>query len=86
LLSRSYYARLVPAERAGEFFGFYNMLGEFAAIIGPVLIGTVSVLTRNPRISILSVIVLFAVGAVLLGLVHCDDPSARESASGRELG
>ena len=66
LLSRSYYARLVPAERAGEFFGFYNMLGEFAAIIGPVLIGTVSVMTGSPRLSILSVIVLFAVGAFLL--------------------
>ena len=66
LLSRSYYARLVPAERAGEFFGFYNMLGEFAAIIGPVLIGTVSLLTGSPRASILSVILLFAVGAALL--------------------
>jgi MFS transporter, UMF1 family len=66
LLSRSYYARLVPPERAGEFFGFYNMLGEFAAIIGPVLIGVVSLATRSPRASILSVIVLFAVGAALL--------------------
>ncbi|MGH8748249.1 MAG: MFS transporter [Burkholderiales bacterium] len=74
LLSRSYYARLVPPERAGEFFGFYNMLGEFAAIIGPVLIGTVSILTHSPRISILSVIVLFAVGAVLLGRVQQDKP------------
>jgi UMF1 family MFS transporter len=76
LLSRSYYARLVPAERAGEFFGFYNMLGEFAAIIGPVLIGTVSVLTHSPRISILSVIVLFAAGAILLSLVQGDEPRA----------
>ena len=76
LLSRSYYARLVPAERAGEFFGFYNMLGEFAAIIGPVLIGTVSVLTHSPRISILSVIILFAAGAVLLAKVHRDEPGA----------
>jgi MFS transporter, UMF1 family len=66
LLSRSYYARLVPPERAGEFFGFYNMLGEFAAIIGPVLIGVVSLTTHSPRVSILSVIVLFAVGAALL--------------------
>ncbi len=66
LLSRSYYARLVPPDRAGEFFGFYNMLGEFAAIIGPVLIGVVSLTTHSPRASILSVIVLFAVGAALL--------------------
>ena len=77
LLSRSYYARLVPAERAGEFFGFYNMLGEFAAIIGPVLIGTVSLMTGSPRASILSVILLFAVGAALLTRVK---PAERSSA------
>lgn len=69
LLSRSYYARLVPTERAGEFFGFYNMLGEFAAIIGPFLIGIVSYLSGSPRVSILSVILLFVVGAVLLARV-----------------
>ncbi|HKS93344.1 MAG TPA: MFS transporter [Gammaproteobacteria bacterium] len=69
LLSRSYYARLVPPERAGEFFGFYNMLGEFAAIVGPFLIGLVSYLSGSPRLSILSVILLFAVGAVLLARV-----------------
>lgn len=77
LLSRSYYARLVPAERAGEFFGFYNMLGEFAAIIGPFLIGTVSLMTGSPRISILSVILLFAVGAVLLARV--ESPAAERA-------
>lgn len=74
LLSRSYYARLVPPERAGEFFGFYNMLGEFAAIIGPFLIGIVSLLTGSPRVSILSVIVLFAAGASLLALVKPHAP------------
>ena len=70
LLSRSYFARLVPPERAGEFFGFYNMLGEFAAIIGPLLVGSVSYLTGSPRLSILSVIVLFAAGAYLLTWVR----------------
>ena len=69
LLSRSYFARLVPKERAGEFFGFYNMLGEFAAIIGPLLVGTVSYLSGSPRLSILSVIILFAVGAFILRFV-----------------
>ncbi|MDE2023794.1 MAG: MFS transporter [Gammaproteobacteria bacterium] len=76
LLSRSYYARLVPAERAGEFFGFYNMLGEFAAIIGPFLIGLVSYLSGSPRLSILSVILLFAVGAVLLARVEARPASS----------
>ena len=72
LLSRSYFARLVPKDRAGEFFGFYNMLGEVAAIIGPLLVGTVSYVTGSPRISILSVIILFAIGAFILRYV--DEP------------
>jgi UMF1 family MFS transporter len=38
-LSRSYYSRLIPRAQAGEFYGFYNMLGKFAAIVGPALIG-----------------------------------------------
>ena len=74
LLSRSYFARLVPKDRAGEFFGFYNMLGEVAAIIGPLLVGTVSYVTGSPRISILSVIILFAIGAFILRFVSEPTP------------
>ena len=66
LLSRAYFARLVPRERAGEFFGFYNMLGEFAAILGPLLMGITGYLSGDPRLSILSVIVLFVIGGALL--------------------
>jgi UMF1 family MFS transporter len=80
LLSRSYYARLVPPERSGEFFGFYNMLGEFAAIVGPLLIGVVSLATGSPRLSILSVILLFAIGAGLLTLVKPHETAAAHSA------
>jgi UMF1 family MFS transporter len=65
-LSRSFYARLIPAEKSGEFFGFYNMLGKFAAVIGPALMGWVSLMTGNPRDSILSLLLLFTGGAVLL--------------------
>ena len=46
-LSRSYYSRLIPKNQAGEFYGFYNMLGKFAAIIGPALIGMVGLITRR---------------------------------------
>ena len=65
-LSRSMYARMIPAGRSAEFFGFYNMLGKFAAIIGPVMIGWVGVLSGNPRIGILSLLVLFVAGGVVL--------------------
>jgi UMF1 family MFS transporter len=46
-LSRSYYARLIPEDKPAEFYGFYNMLGKFAAIIGPVLVGAVGLLMRR---------------------------------------
>jgi UMF1 family MFS transporter len=80
-LSRSYFSRLIPQNEAGEFFGFYNMLGKFAAVLGPALMGIVSGLTGNPRLSILSLLVLFIAGAVLLMRVqppadtHAAEPS-----------
>jgi len=46
-LSRSYYSRIIPKNQVAEFFGFYNMLGKFAAIIGPALIGVVGLLARR---------------------------------------
>jgi UMF1 family MFS transporter len=65
-LSRSLYARLIPTDKAAEFFGFYNMLGKFAAILGPLLIGGVGLATGNPRLGILALIVLFVAGGALL--------------------
>lgn len=65
-LSRSYYARLIPAERAAEFFGFYNMMGKFAAVLGPALIGISASLSGNSRFALLSLLLLFGGGAIML--------------------
>ncbi|MFZ5764870.1 MAG: MFS transporter [Thermodesulfobacteriota bacterium] len=65
-LSRSLYSRLIPAGKAAEFFGFYNMLGKFAAVIGPGLMGAISILTGSARLSLLAVILLFVGGGILL--------------------
>jgi len=46
-LSRSYYSRLIPKDKAAEFYGFYNMLGKFAAILGPLLMGIVGLVARR---------------------------------------
>jgi UMF1 family MFS transporter len=69
-LSRSFYTRIIPANKSAEFFGFYNMLGKFAAVIGPILMGWVGVVFGDPRIGILSIIVLFVAGALLLFFVN----------------
>jgi UMF1 family MFS transporter len=65
-LSRSLYARLIPPQYAGEFFGLYNLLGKFAAIIGPVLMGWIALATGDTRRSILGLLLLFGLGALLL--------------------
>jgi UMF1 family MFS transporter len=69
-LSRSYYASLVPEGKQGEFFGFYNMMGKFAAILGPTLVGVTALLTGDTRIGMLSVLLLFVGGAFVLARVR----------------
>jgi len=71
-LSRSLYMRIIPPNKSGEFFGFYNMLGKMAAIIGPPLMGTVGLLTGNPRYGILSILILFILGAYLFNKVDIE--------------
>jgi len=71
-LSRSLYARMIPRGHTAEFFGFYNMLGKFAAILGPLMIGLVGAMTGRPRAGILSLLVLFMAGAMLLIRVNPD--------------
>jgi UMF1 family MFS transporter len=65
-LSRSLFARLIPASQAAELFGFYNMVGKSAAVIGPIMMGWLGVLTGSPRLAILSLLILFAAGFLLL--------------------
>ena len=68
-MSRSYYSRMIPAEYSAEFFGFYNFLGKFATVLGPLLIGAVAVATHSSRAGIASVAVFFVIGALLLYFV-----------------
>jgi len=68
-LSRSMYGRLIPPAKAGEFFGFYNLMGKASSILGPILTGVVAYFTNDPRLGILSITVLFVLGAVLLARV-----------------
>ena len=68
-LSRSLFTRLVPPNKEAEFFGFYNMLGKFAAVVGPILVGWITVISGNPRAGILSIVVLFIFGGLLLSRV-----------------
>ncbi len=46
-LSRSYYSRLIPKDQAAEYYGFYNMLGKFAAIFGPALMAVIGLTVKK---------------------------------------
>src|SRR5688572_11934632 len=50
-LSRSYFGRLVPPDKSGEFYGFFNLMGKFAAVLGPLLTGWVAALSGSNRIA-----------------------------------
>jgi UMF1 family MFS transporter len=78
-LSRSLFGRLVPKGKGGEFFGFYNMMGKFATVIGPLLVAVVALTTGSSRASIASLVLLFIAGGLVLLWV-------REPASARDPG
>ncbi|MDH3589717.1 MAG: MFS transporter [Gammaproteobacteria bacterium] len=79
-LSRAYYGRLIPHDKAGEFFGLFNMVGRFAAVIGPVLAGTAVYLSGNPRLEIIAIVPLFLAGGALLLMVRTEEGRARQDA------
>lgn len=65
-LSRSYFLGLIPAGSSGEYFGLFNIVGKFAALFGPMLVATVTLLTDNSRLGIISLLVFFIGGLIFL--------------------
>ncbi|MBN2054850.1 MFS transporter [bacterium] len=90
-LSRSMFVRLIPRDKSAEYFGFYNLVGKFATIVGPVLVGVAGLAARGlgatpataSRLSIASLSILFLAGGIILwkvdeeqGRRERDEPSA----------
>lgn len=69
-LSRSLLGRMMPKSKSAEFFGFFSVSEKFAGIAGPALFATVSRLMGNSRLSIVSLVIFFVVGAILLSRVN----------------
>ncbi|MCL1805152.1 MAG: MFS transporter [Clostridiales bacterium] len=65
-ISRSYYARMIPPEKSGEFFGFFDVFGKFAAVLGPLLYAVTKGITGRSSLSILSIVLLFLAALVIL--------------------
>lgn len=68
-LSRSYFGKIIPKESGSEFFGFYNILGKFSAVMGPLLVGVVTQLTGKSTIGAGSLSLLFLVGLLIFGFL-----------------
>ena len=65
-LSRSYYGKMIPKEKSNEYFGFFEIFGKFASVIGPLLYSVISSVTGRSSYAILSIILLFIVGGLIL--------------------
>jgi len=75
-LSRSLYASMSPRAKSGEFFGFFSVMEKFAGIIGPVIFAAVIAVFGSSRPAVLSLIVLFILGGMLLTRVNVDEGRA----------
>ncbi len=65
-ISRSYFGKLIPASRSNEYFGFFDIFGKFAAVIGPMLVAGFTQLTGRDSIGVVSLALLFLLGFGIL--------------------
>ncbi len=72
-LSRSYFGRLVPKENSNEFYGFFDVFGKYASVMGSLLVAVITQVTGNASLGVLSIAALLFVGLVLM--VKMPEPS-----------
>lgn len=65
-MSRSYFGKMIPKERSNEYFGFFEIFGKFASVMGPLLYSVISSITGRSSYAILSIILLFVMGGGIL--------------------
>ena len=65
-LSRSYFGKLIPKEHSNEYYGFFDIFGRYASVMGTLLVSVVTSLTGNPSLGVLSIGILLVVGFVML--------------------
>ena len=80
-LSRSYFGRIIPKEKSNEYYGFYDIFGKTASIIGTFLVATTTSLTGNASIGVLSIAILLAVALVFLLLQKDPTKGSTEAAT-----
>lgn len=76
-LSRSLFGSMIPKEASGEYFGLFNLIGKFASVLGPLIVGMTVLFTKEHRYGMLGLLLLFVLGGVLLMKVQ--EPPLRSS-------
>ena len=84
-LSRSLFASMIPRQKSSEFFAFFAVFEKFAGIIGPAIFAAAVGTTGSSRVAILSVILFFAAGALLLALVRVPEGQLTAREAEREI-
>ncbi len=69
-LSRSFYGAMIPEQASAEFYGFFSVFSKFSAIWGPITFGLIRQITGTARLAIISLMVFFIVGLILLSFVN----------------
>ena len=68
--SRSFFGKIIPVEKSGEFFGFYNTFGRAGTILGPAMVAVFLNLFNNLQIALIPIIILFIIGGILMYFVN----------------
>jgi len=76
-LSRSLVGKLMPKSKSAEFYGFFSVFEKFNTVVGPAIMALVSQLTGNPRWGIVSLVVFFIAGVLMLRRVDVERGIAR---------
>lgn len=79
-ISRSYFGKLVPPSRSTEYFGFYDIFGKFAAVMGPLFVAVFSSITGHDSIGVLSLVALFLIGFLILAFGRKKMDAAQQAA------
>lgn len=77
-ISRSYYGKIIPKDHANEYYGFFDIFGKTASILGTLLVAVMTTLTGNPSLGVLSIAILLI--AALVFLLLQKDPTQRANA------
>lgn len=65
-LSRSLFAKMIPPEKSGEYFGFMNLIGKFASVMGPAIVAATVLIVKQSQYGLMGLLILFAGGGFLL--------------------